>query len=238
MRKALLFTILIMSVISIQAQISKDSLCRMIDFTDKRFTGYIEELIGFHNFGYARKSDLDFNYLNSRLDYRIDSIKPLNRIYSNEKIPLNGWCRFSMYGNFIMGQPHVIGIDTWFSNIFGKQELIFNIIGCFNNGVPCCTWRTAITWMKKSQNDPKIPEEVFVDQTFKDGLLDGVFRVLHKEKEVYRTIFVDGSGYYKAYLPNGRLYSQGEIIKGLPNGTWTYFSYDKNGQRNKIEIMD
>lgn len=238
----ILYTLSNIAVIHLQAQTYNDSLCRMVDFTDKRFTGYREYFLSFESFGYTRESELNYETLKSNFHYTIDSLKPMNRIYiektEKRNLTLNGRYNIFMQQYVGGGYIHIVGLDITYANLYRTNSLIFNVSGCFDNGLPCCTWRTVISWQKNLNKETVPPEEVFIDQTFRNGLLNGIFRVLYNEKEVYRTTFVEGSGYYKAYLPNGEICSQGEIVRGIPHGSWFYFSYDEDGQRDFINIID
>lgn len=109
----------------------------------------------------------------------------------------------------------VIDIEIWKSDTHGEFS-VTSLEGVVVNGKKSSLWR-------------KGGREALREDTYYNGLLDGVSRVYtYDGKCLYQTIFDKGTGYYKDYYyDNKQLFIHGAMRNGKRTGRW--YTYYKNG---------
>jgi len=178
-----------------------------------------------------------------------DSTKILGISYGHSDKTLQGWydidipslIKETISGKRLDNRPFLIGIrpDLYY---LGDNEVYISAEGCFNNGVPCCEWIFKFWWnnnrsySKKKSKENKQKGPLLKIANYKDGILDGRYIILKKDT-LYSTTFINGTGYYKDYYPDGTLWIEGQVVNGYRQGEWKNYE-TKNGKHIRVLIQN
>ena len=78
--------------------------------------------------------------------------------------------------------------------------------------------------------------KILVVENYKNGFRHGKYIAYNENGEkLYQTKFKRGTGYKKAFYPNGQLKDEGQLEKGLRVGLWKYYS--ESGELVKEEYL-
>jgi len=83
-------------------------------------------------------------------------------------------------------------------------------------------------------SESKNTSTLLLVENFSLGLRQGNYIVYDKYgKQIYKTKFKKGTGYEKFFYPNGTLWHEGQLKKGIQVGIWKY--YDERGELAREE---
>ncbi|MDH6309481.1 hypothetical protein M2451_003837 [Dysgonomonas sp. PFB1-18] len=213
--------------ISISSQTNIDSLCNTYNKRneDRRYA--------------IKYAHYNFDY---RVEYDENTKKNIKR-YGYHNDIYNGWYYIDKPAavNEYIVPASMIGVHNT-SYQTGWYQVHIYAIGCFDHGVPCCTWEYTLKWNKKETDEEKKKQAVNKTESYTDGIIDGqqLYERLYNGKIVdilYMTTFKMGTGYYKDFYPDGSLRIEGKLVDGYREGEWR--EYDReNGKLNKIIVTE
>lgn len=149
---------------------------------------------------FKRKNGIYDRYVLLEENYRNGALHGVRRILDEE-------------GSVIYSTIFVEGTGVYCEYYSGTKQLL--IVGCMLNG------KRDGCWEYYSKEGKCIKKEYY-----ENGTLNGNFEVFdNSAKLLYKTIFVDGTGYYKSYNADGEILVEGQLRNGKRCGVWYNYYY-------------